>query len=193
MNTMNPKVNLFFSKAKKWRDEFEKLRMICLDCGLTEELKWGKPCYTYQGSNIVLIHGFKEYCALLFFKGALLKDPRGILIQQTENVQAARQIRFTNVQEIVETEPTLRAYIKEAKKKAGLEVNYKKTSEFVIPEEFQNRLDGSPALKTAFDALTPGRQRGYLLYFSAAKQSKTREARVEKCVQQILNGKGLND
>jgi uncharacterized protein YdeI (YjbR/CyaY-like superfamily) len=195
MNTMNPKVDQFLTKAKKWRKEFEKLRMVCLDCGLTEELKWGKPCYTYQGDNIVLIHGFKEYCALLFMKGALLKDAKGILIQQTENVQAARQIRFTNVREIVEMESTLKTYIKEAigVEKAGLEVEYKKTSEFVITEEFQNRLDESPALKKAFRALTPGRQRGYLLYFSAAKQSKTREARIEKCERQILNGKGLND
>jgi uncharacterized protein YdeI (YjbR/CyaY-like superfamily) len=190
---MNPKVDGFLRKAKKWRQEFEKLRMVCLDCGLTEELKWGKPCYSYQEKNIVLIHGFKEYCALLFMKGALLKDPKGILIRQTENVQAARQIRFINVREIVEMEPILKAYIKEAKEKAGLEVEYKKTSEFVMPEEVQKRLDRSPALKQAFDALTPGRQRGYLLYFSAAKQSKTRESRIEKCVQQILNGKGLND
>jgi len=195
MNKMNPKVDGFLRNAKKWRDEFQKLRKVCLDCGLTEELKWGKPCYTYQGSNIVLIHGFKEYCALLFFKGALLKDPTGIFVQQTENVQAARQIRFTNVREIVEVESTLKAYIKEAIEadKAGLEVSYKKTSEFVIPEEFQNRLDESPALKTAFDALTPGRQRGYVLYFSAGKKSKTRAARIEKCVHQILEGKGLND
>ena len=195
MNRMNPKVDGFLRKAKKWQEEFEKLRMIILDCGLTEELKWGKPCYTFQKSNIVLIHGFKEYCALLFFKGALLKDANGILIQQTENVQAARQIRFTNVREIVEMKPILKAYINEAieVEKAGLKVNFKKTSEFIIPEEFQNKLDESPALKTAFDALTPGRQRGYLLYFSAAKQSKTRESRVEKCMQQILNGKGLND
>jgi len=195
MNKTNPKVDGFLRNAKKWRDEFQKLRKVCLDCGLTEELKWGKPCYTYQGSNIVLIHGFKEYCALLFFKGALLKDPKGILVQQTENVQAARQIRFTNVREIVEVESTLKAYIKEAIEadKAGLEVSYKKTSEFVIPEEFQNRLDESPALKTAFDALTPGRQRGYVLYFSAGKKSKTRAARIEKCVHQILEGKGLND
>jgi uncharacterized protein YdeI (YjbR/CyaY-like superfamily) len=195
MNEMNPKVDGFLRKAKKWREEFEKLRAVCLDCGLTEELKWGKPCYTYQESNIVLIHGFKDYCALLFFKGALLKDPKGILVQQTENVQAARQIRFTNAQEIVEGEPVLKAYINEtiAVEKAGLEVSYKKSSEFIIPEEFQNRLDESPALKTAFHALTPGRQRGYLLYFSGAKRSKTREARVEKCVQQILKGKGLND
>jgi uncharacterized protein YdeI (YjbR/CyaY-like superfamily) len=167
--------------------------MVCLDCGLTEELKWGKPCYRYQESNIVLIHGFKDYCALLFFKGALLKDPSGILIQQTENVQAVRQIRFTNLRDVVKMRPILKAYIKEAKEKAGLEVSYKKTLEFAVPEEFENRLVESPALKKAFDALTPGRQRGYLLYFSAAKQSKTREARVEKCVPQILNGKGLND
>ena len=190
---MNRKVDGFLRKAKTWREEFEKLRTVCLDCGLTEELKWGKPCYTSQESNIVLIHGFKDYCALLFFKGALLKDPKGILIQQTENVQAARQIRFTNVREIVEMESVLKAYIEEAKEKADLEVEYKKTSEFAVPEEFQNRIDESPALKKAFEALTPGRQRGYLLYFSAAKQSKTREARIEKCVQQILNGKGLND
>src|ERR1700757_2117062 len=192
---MNSKVDGFLRTAKKWREEFEKLRMGCLDCGLTEELKWGKPCYTYQKSNIVLIHGFKEYCALLFFKGALLKDAKGILVQQTQNVQAARQIRFTNVREIVEMERILKAYIKEAieVERAGLEVDYKKTSEFVIPEEFQNRLDKSPTMKAAFDALTPGRQRGYILYFSAAKQSKTRESRVDKCVQQILDGKGLND
>ncbi len=183
------------SKAKKWQEEFEKLRMIILDCQLTEELKWGVPCYTFQKSNIVLIHGFKEYCALLFFKGALLNDANGILIQQTENVQAARQIRFTNVREIVEMEPILKAYIYEAieVEKAGLKVNFKKTTEFIIPEEFQNKLDEIPALKTAFDALTPGRQRAYILYFSAPKQSKTRESRVEKCMQQILNGKGLND
>jgi len=195
MNKMNPKVDGFFKKAKKWRGEFEKLRILCLDCGLAEELKWGKPCYTYQESNIVLIHGFKDYCALLFFKGALLKDPKRILVQQTENVQAARQIRFTSVREIVEMEATLKAYIKEAIEvdKAGLEISYKKTSEFVVPEEFQNRLDESLALKNAFDALTPGRQRGYILYFSAPKQSKTRQARIEKCVPQILDGKGLND
>jgi len=192
---MNPKVNFFFNKATKWQTEFQKLRTIVLDCGLTEELKWGKPCYTFQKSNIVLIHGFKEYCALLFFKGALLRDAKRILVQQTENVQAARQIRFTNVREIVKMEPVLKTYIKEAVEveKAGLEVNYKKTSGFKIPAEFQNELDEMPALKTAFDALTPGRQRGYILYFSAPKQSKTRESRVEKCMRQILNGKGLND
>ena len=192
---MNPKVDWYFSEAKKWQQESKKLRTIVLDCGLIEELKWGKPCYTFQGSNVVLIHVFKEYCALLFFKGALLKDAKGILVQQTENVQAARQIRFTNAREIAEMESVLKAYIKEAieVENAGLEVNYKRTSEFKIPEELQNKLDESPALKTAFDALTPGRQRGYILYFSAAKQSKTREARIEKCMQQILNGKGLND
>jgi uncharacterized protein YdeI (YjbR/CyaY-like superfamily) len=194
MNEMNPKVDGYLRKSKKWQEEFEKLRMIVLDCGLTEELKWGHPCYTFQKSNIVLIHGFKEYCALLFFKGALLNDPNGILIQQTENVQAARQIRFTNVREIVEMEPILKAYIHAAiqVEEAGLKVDFKKNPE-PIPEEFQNKLDEIPALKTAFDALTPGRQRGYILYFSAAKQSKTRESRVEKCLQQILNGKGLDD
>jgi len=195
MNRMNPKVEFFFSKAKKWREEFKKLRMIILDCPLTEELKWGKPCYTFQKSNIVIIHGFKEYCALLFMKGALLKDANGILIQQTENVQAARQIRFTHVREIVESESILKAYIYEAieVEKAGLKVNFKKNAELIFPEEFQNKLDENPALKTAFDALTPGRQRAYHLYFSAPKQSKTRESRVEKCMQQILHGKGLND
>jgi len=195
MNRMNPKVDFFFSEAKKWSGEFEKLRTIILDCGLTEELKWGKPCYTFQESNVVLIHGFKEYCALLFMKGALLRDPKGILIQQTENVQAARQIRFTNLQEIVKLEPILRAYVRDAieVEKAGVEVNYKKTSEFKLAEEFQSKLNEIPALKKAFDALTPGRQRGYMLYFSAPKQSKTRESRVEKCVRQILDGKGLND
>ena len=192
---MNPKVDGFLKRVRKWRKEFEKLRSIILDCQLTEELKWGQPCYTFQKSNTVLIHGFKDYCALLFFKGALLKDPRGVLIQQTENVQAARQIRFTNVREIVKMEPVLKAYIREAieVEKAGLKVDYKKTAEFKIPEEFRNKLDEIPALKTAFDALTPGRQRGYILYFSAPKQSKTRESRVEKCMQQIFNGKGLHD
>jgi uncharacterized protein YdeI (YjbR/CyaY-like superfamily) len=192
---MNPKVDFFFSKAKNWQEEFEKLRMIILDCGLTEELKWGQPCYTFQKRNIVLIHGFKEYCAILFFKGALLNDPNGILIQQTEKVQAARQVRFTNVRKIVKMEPILKAYIYEVieVEKAGLKVSFKKTSDFIIPEEFQNKLDKIPALKTAFYALTPGRQRAYIFYFSQPKQSKTRESRVEKCMQQILNGKGLND
>src|SRR5229473_5520559 len=195
MNRMNPKVDFYFTKAKKWQEELEQLRMIVLECGLTEELKWGVPCYTFQKSNIVLIHVFKEYCALLFFKGALLNDANGILIQQTKNVQAGRQIRFTNVREIVKMKPVLKAYIYEAieVEKAGLKVNFKKTTEFKIPEEFQNKLDEIPVLKTAFNALTPGRQRAYILYFSAPKQSKTRESRVEKCMQQILNGKGLND
>jgi uncharacterized protein YdeI (YjbR/CyaY-like superfamily) len=195
MNRMNPKVDFYFSKGKKWQEEFEKLRMIILDCGLTEELKWGVPCYTFEKRNIVLIHGFKEYCALLFFKGALLNDARGILIQQTENVQAARQVRFTNVREIVKLKPILKAYIYEAieVEKAGLKVNLKKTTAFKIPQEFQTKLDEIRALKTSFDALTPGRQRAYILYFSAPKQSKTRESRVEKCMQKILNGKGLND
>jgi len=192
---MNPKVDWFFTKAKAWQDEYDRLRMIALGCGLTEELKWGCPCYTFEDSNIVLIHGFKEYCAFLFFKGALLKDPNGILIQQTENVQAARQIRFTNIEEIVKLESTLKAYIKEAIKveKAGLKVPLKKASEFSMPEEFKNVLDATPKLKKAFYALTPGRQRGYLLYFSAAKQPKTRESRVEKYVKKILDGKGLED
>jgi uncharacterized protein YdeI (YjbR/CyaY-like superfamily) len=195
MNRMNPKVDFYFNKAKKWQEELEQLRIIVLDCGLTEELKWGVPCYTFQKSNIVLIHGFKEYCALLFFKGALLNDANGILIQQTKNVQAGRQIRFTNVREIVKMKPILKAYIYEAieVEKAGLKVNLKKTKEFIIPEEFQNKLDEIPALKTAFGVLTPGRQRAYILYFSAPKQSKTRESRVEKYMQQILNGKGLDD
>ena len=195
MNRMNPKVDFYFNKAKKWQAEIEKLRMIVLDCQLTEELKWGVPCYTFQEKNIVLIHVFKEYCALLFHKGVLLKDPIGILIQQTENVQAARQIRFTSAEEIEEMEHILKAYIHEAMEveKAGLEVDFKKSSEFNMPEEFQKKLDENPALKTAFEALTPGRQRGYLLYFSAAKQSKTRTSRVEKYMPQILDGKGLND
>jgi uncharacterized protein YdeI (YjbR/CyaY-like superfamily) len=192
---MNPKVDFFFTKAKKWQKELEKLRAIILDCGLTEELKWGVPCYTFEKKNIVVIHGFKEYCAILFFKGTLLKDTNGILIQQTENVQVARQVRFTDVREIVKMQRILKAYIYEAVEveKAGLKATLKKTTEFSIPEEFQTKLDKKPALKTAFKALTPGRQRGYLLYFSAPKQSKTREARIEKYMQQILNGKGLDD
>jgi uncharacterized protein YdeI (YjbR/CyaY-like superfamily) len=192
---MNPNVDFYFNKAKKWQEEIEKMRAIALDCGLNEELKWGCPCYTFQKNNIVLIHTFKEYCAFLFFKGVLLNDANGILIQQTENVQAARQIRFTNIRDIVEMEPILKAYIYEAIEvdKAGLEVNFKKAEEFTIAEEFQYKLDRIPALKTAFEALTPGRQKGYLLYFSQAKQSKTREARVEKYIPQILDGKGLDD
>jgi len=192
---MNPKVDWFFAKDTKWQKEYEKLRTIILDCGLIEELKWGCPCYTFQNTNIVLIHGFKEYCALLFFKGALLNDPNGILIQQTKKVQSARQIRFTNVKEIVKMEKILKAYVYEAieVERAGLKVKLKKTSDFKIPEEFQKKLNKSSALKTAFDALTPGRQRAYIFYFSQAKQSKTREARVEKYLKQILNGKGLED
>lgn len=192
---MNSKVDFYFSKNEKWQKELEQLRKIVLDCGLTEELKWGVPCYTFQNSNIVLIHVFKEYCALLFFKGALLNDANDILIQQTKNTQAARQIRFTNVREIVEMKAIVKAYIYEAieVEKVGLKVNLKTTAELTIPEEFQNKLDKTPALKTAFDALTPGRQRGYILYFSAPKQSKTRESRVEKYTKQILNGKGLDD
>jgi uncharacterized protein YdeI (YjbR/CyaY-like superfamily) len=192
---MNPKVDEFLGKAKKWKEEYETLRNIVLDCGLTEEFKWMHPCYTFEKKNIVLIHGFKEYCALLFHKGALLQDAHGLLIQQTENVQGARQIRFTNVQEIVATESILKAYIHEAieVEKAGLEVEFKKNEEFIIPEELHNKFDDIPALKTAFEALTPGRQRAYILYFSQAKQSKTRESRIEKCMQKILDGKGLKD
>lgn len=195
MTTPNPKVDFFFEQAGQWRAEFEQLRTIALDCDLTEELKWGNPCYTLEGSNIVLMHGFKEYCALLFFKGALLQDPEGILVQQTKNVQATRQIRFTNVEDIVEIAPILRAYIQQAieVEKAGLKVEFKATAEFAMPEEFQSKLDDIPALKAAFEALTPGRQRAYLLYFSSAKQAKTREARIEKAMPQILDGKGLND
>jgi len=192
---MNPKVDWFFTKDTQWQKEYEKLRTIILNCGLMEELKWGCPCYTFENTNIVLIHGFKEYCALLFFKGALLNDPNGILIQQTKNVQSARQIRFTNAKEIVKMEKILKAYVYEAieVERAGLKVKLKKTSEFKTPEEFQKRLDKNTALKKAFDALTPGRQRAYIFYFSQAKQSKTREARVEKYIKQILNGKGLDD
>jgi uncharacterized protein YdeI (YjbR/CyaY-like superfamily) len=192
---MNPKVDFFFDKAKNWQEEFAKLRTLILACGLNEELKWGQPCYMYEKSNIVLIHGFKEYCALLFFKGALLNDANGILIQQTENVQAARQIRFTGVQQIIKLAPVLKRYIYEAieVEKAGLKVELKKATEFAIAQEFQVVLDTSAALKKAFYALTPGRQRAYLLFFSSPKQSKTREQRVEKYKQQILEGKGLND
>ncbi len=192
---MNPKVDQYLSKARKWQEELERLRIIVLGCQLTEELKWGVPCYTFQGNNIVLIHVFKEYCALLFFKGALLNDANGLLIRQSENVQAGRQIRFTNVKEIIERETLLKAYIHEAieVEKAGLKVSFKSTAEFIIAEEFQNKLAEIPALKTAFDALTPGRQKAYLLYFSAPKQSKTRESRIEKRIPQILNGKGLDD
>ncbi len=189
----NPKVDQFLSKPKNWQEEFKKLRTIIMDCEVTEEFKWGKPCYTVQNKNVVLMHGFKEYCALLFHKGALLKDPHGILIQQTENVQAARQIRFTNLQQINEMENIIKDYVDEAieVEKAGLEVEMKK--EIEIPEELQDKFNEMPELKTAFEELTPGRQRAYSLYFSKAKQSKTRVSRIEKYVQPILNGKGLND
>jgi uncharacterized protein YdeI (YjbR/CyaY-like superfamily) len=192
---MNPAVDFYFDKAGTWQEAIRQLRMIVLDCGLTEELKWGCPCYSFEGSNIVLIHVFKEYCALLFFKGALLKDSKNILIQQTKNVQAARQVRFTNVKEIVKLEKTLQAYIHQAVavEKAGLKVELKTTTAYTVPEEFQTKLNKLPKLKTAFNALTPGRQRAYLLHFSAPKQASTREARVEKYIPQILNGKGLND
>ena len=192
MNKLNPEVDGYLKKAKKWQEEFKTLRRISLDCGLTEELKWGKPCYTFQKSNIAIIQGFKEFCALLFCKGALLNDAKGIL--KKFGWQAARRIPFTGVREIVKMELILKAYIHEAieVEKAGLKVNFKQNPE-PIPEEFQNKLGESPALKTAFEALTPGRQRGYILYFSGAKQSKTRESRVEKCMRRILNGKGLND
>ncbi len=192
---MNPKVDEFLSKAKQWKEEYEQLRRIVLDCGLTEEFKWMHPCYTFQNKNIVLVHGFKEYCALLFYKGALLKDPNGILIQQTENVQAGRQIRFTDIQQILDREPIIKAYISEAieVEKAGLQVAKKATADFTVPEEFQNELDGDSALKTAFEALTPGRQRAYIYYFSQPKQSKTRESRVVKYIPKILIGKGLDD
>jgi uncharacterized protein YdeI (YjbR/CyaY-like superfamily) len=192
---MNPKVDFYFSNNEKWQKEIEKLRTIVLDCQLDEELKWGVPCYTFQKSNIVLIHVFKEYCALLFFKGDLLNDASGILVQQTENVQSARQIRFTGIQEIIDLEPVLKTYIYEAieVEKAGLKVELKETKEFSMPEEFEAKLNEDASLKTAFHALTPGRQRGYLLHFSAPKQSKTRESRIEKSIPQILNGKGLND
>ena len=191
----NPTVDFYFSKAKKWQEEIEKLRTIVLDCGLTEELKWGCPCYTLNENNIVLIHTFKEYCALLFFKGALLKDTNGVLIQQTKNVQAGRQIRFTDAKEITGLKTTIKVYIKEAieVENAGLKVELKKPEEFSIPEEFKTKLNKNAALKTAFKTLTPGRQRTYLLYFSSAKQAKTREERVAKYTKQILNGKGLND
>ena len=192
---MNPKVDFYFDKAEKWQKEVEKLRAIALDCPLEEELKWGCPCYTFQENNIVLIHVFKEYCALLFFKGSLLSDPNDILIQQTKNVQAARQIRFTNLREITKLESVVKAYIYEAieVERAGLKVKLKKAEEFAIPEEFKLRLDKKPALKKAFYALTPGRQRGYLLHFAAPKQSKTREARIDKCTPMIMQGKGLTD
>ncbi len=191
----NSKIDPFFSKAKQWKDEFQKLREIVLDCELTEDFKWMHPCYTYKNNNIVLIHGFKEYCALLFHKGALLKDPHKILIQQTENVQAARQLRFTSVEQIDEMQLIIKTYIDEAieVEKAGLQVEFKKNTEYAIPEELQNKFVEIPDLKVAFEALTPGRQRGYLLYFSGAQQSKTRESRIEKYLPHILDGKGMDD
>lgn len=192
---MNPKVDWFFDKDTAWQKEYQQLRKIVLDCGLTEELKWGCPCYTFDNRNIVLIHGFKEYCAFLFFKGALLADTNNILIQQTENVQSARQIRFTDLKQIVKLEPTLKNYIYEAiaVEKAGLKVELKKTEQFPVPEEFQKRLNEDKTLKAAFEGLTPGRQRAYLFYFSQPKQAKTRESRIDKSVSQILEGRGLND
>ena len=195
MHRMNPKVDVVLRNTKKWQKEIEKLRRINLDCQLTEELKWGKPCYTFQKSNVAIIQGFKEYCALMFFKGALLKDTKGILIKPGEHTQAGRQIRFTHFREILEMEPIVKAYIQEAiaLEKAGIKVKLKETTEYIIPEEFQIKLDELPDLKTAFYALTPGRQRAYLLHFSAPKQSKARESRVEKWMPHILNGKGLND
>ena len=192
---VNPKVDAIVKKARRWQKEYEKLREIVLGCQLKEELKWGAPCYTLQGKNIVLIHGFKNYCALLFFKGALLKDAKRILIKQTANVQAGRQIRFTSVQEITKSETTLRAYIKEAMaaETAGLKVRFKKPSELAVPEELQNKMEKMPVFRTAFQALTPGRQKAYILYISGAKQSKTRESRIEKYLEQILAGKGMDD
>ena len=192
---MNPKVDFFFNKATQWQEEYKQLRTIILSCGLTEELKWGVPCYAFEGSNIVLIHGFKEYCAILFVKGVLLPDPKGILIQQTENVQAGRQVRFTSVKEIVKMKATLKTYIHAAieVEKAGLKVPLKKASEYKIPEEFQQKLDKDANLKKAFKALTPGRQKAYLFHFSQPKLSKTREARVEKYILQILDGRGIDD
>lgn len=195
MSKPNPKVDFFFQKAEKWQAEFETLRKIVLDCPLDEAVKWGVPCYTFDGKNIVLMHGFKEYCALLFVKGVLLKDPGGILVIQTKNVQSARQVRFTSVDQIEELEPILKAYIHEAidVEKAGLQVDFKPTAKFDVPAEFQIKLDETPGLKSAFEALTPGRQRAYLLYFSAPKQARTREARVDKYIPQIFSGKGLSD
>lgn len=195
MNSTNPKVDQFLSKLDKWHDEMQKLRDIVLDCGLKEDFKWGQPCYTHNNGNVLIIHGFKAYCALLFFKGVLMKDPKGILIQQTRNVQAGRQIRFPSINEIVEMEPVLKEYIREAieVEKSGKKVTKKKTEEYPVPEEFQSKLDEDSALKDAFESLTPGRQRAYLYYFSSAKLSKTREERIGKHIPRIMEGKGLND
>jgi uncharacterized protein YdeI (YjbR/CyaY-like superfamily) len=191
---MNPKVDIFLKKARKWQEESEKLRAILLEFPLTEELKWGQPCYTFRGKNVALIGGFKDYCSLAFFKGALLPDPHRVLVAPGK-VQAGRQIRFTSLREIVAMEKVLKTYIHGAieVEKAGLKVKLKEHSEYVIPDELQKKLDKVPSLKAAFQALTPGRQRGYMFHISAPKQSKTREARVEKCMQRILDGKGLND
>ena len=193
--TTSPKVDSFLTRAEQWHDAFVALRAIILDCDLTEDLKWGQPCYSLDGKNVVLMHGFKDYCALLFMKGALMKDPAGVLIQQTENVQAARQIRFTDVGQIAGMGNMLKAYVHDAIEieKSGVKPPMKKTAEFAVPEEFQVRLENDDALKTAFEGLTPGRQRGYLLHFSSAKQAKTREARIGACVPKILEGKGLDD
>lgn len=195
MNNTNPEADWYFERDGRWQKEITRLRSIVLDCGLTEEVKWGCPCYTFQNSNIVLIHVFKEYCALLLFKGALLQDPEGILVQQTENVQSARQIRFTALKEVTALAPALKTYIYEAVavEEAGLKVPLKQTKDYAVPEEFQQKLDTQPALKTAFEALTPGRQRAYLFYFSQAKQAKTRVSRIEKYIPKILAGKGLED
>jgi uncharacterized protein YdeI (YjbR/CyaY-like superfamily) len=192
---MNPKVDAFLKRADKWRAEFEKLREIILGCGLSEELKWGQPCYDLDGKNIVLMHGFKEYCAILFHKGALLKDPKGVLIQQTKHVQAARQIRFTSVEQVTKLEKTVKAYVREAIEieRAGLKVPFKKPEEFEMPEEFESELAANAKLKAAFAALTPGRQRAYLLHFGQPKLSKTRVARVQKHIPRILEGLGLDD
>jgi uncharacterized protein YdeI (YjbR/CyaY-like superfamily) len=192
---MNPKVDAFLKRADTWRAEFEGLRAILLACGLTEELKWGQPCYQLDGKNVALIHGFKEYCAILFHKGVLLKDPKGVLIQQTKNVQAARQIRFTSVKDVTRLAKTVKAYVREAieVERAGLKVPFKKTAEFELPEEFASKLARSAKLKAAFAKLTPGRQRAYIHHFSQPKLSKTRAERVEKNVPRILDGLGLDD
>jgi len=195
MNKTNPKVDAFLKRQEAWQDEMAELRKIALSCALSEEMKWGQPCYCAHGGNIVLIHGFKEYCAYLFFKGALLKDPDGILVQQTENVQSARQIRFTDVSDIVERKASLKRHLQEAieVEKAGLKVEFKTASEFAVPQEFQAVLDGKPAVKKAFEALTPGRRKAYLLHFADAKQAKTRVSRIEKHLPRILDGLGLDD
>lgn len=195
MSKPNPGVDWFFEKPTQWQAAYRKLRAILLSCPVEEELKWGVPAYQAEGKNVALMHGFKDYCAVLFPKGALLKDPKGVLVQQTKNVQSARQIRFKNVKEIEKLAPTLKAYVKEAiaLEKSGAKVRLKSTEEYEMPAEFQARLDGNPALSRAFEGLTPGRQRGYLYFFSTARQSKTREARIDKVAPKILAGKGLDD